>query len=66
MLVWALVAHFSFSSSQVTSYVKIFIPEKSSINLSCGRSLKRQHTYKKVFLFFRVITKIRGIDGKSP
>jgi hypothetical protein len=29
MLIWALMAHFSTSSSQVSSYVKIFTPEKS-------------------------------------
>jgi hypothetical protein len=41
------------------------IPKKASVNLSSGRSVKRQNTQNRYFLFFGVITKIRGIDGKS-
>jgi hypothetical protein len=33
--------------------------------LSLGRFLKRKNTQNRVFMFYRVITKIRGIDGKS-
>jgi hypothetical protein len=42
------------------------MPEKLQVNLSSGRFLKRKNTQNRVFLFCRVITKIRGIDGKSP
>jgi hypothetical protein len=42
------------------------MPEKASVNLNSGRSLKRQNTQKRYFLFCGVITKIRGIDVKSP
>jgi hypothetical protein len=45
---------------------KILTPKKSHVNLSSGRFLKCQNTQNRVFLFYRVITKIRGIDGKSP
>jgi hypothetical protein len=41
-------------------------PEKSWINLSSGRFSKCQNTQNRVFLSYRVISKIRGIDGKSP
>jgi hypothetical protein len=40
--------------------------EKFQVNLSSGRSLKRQNTQNTIFLLCRVITKIRGVDGKSP
>jgi hypothetical protein len=60
MLVWSLVAHFSTSSCQVASYVKIIKPKKSLVNLSSVRSLKRQNTQNMYFLSRRVITKIRG------
>jgi hypothetical protein len=43
---------------------KILTPKKSQVNLSSGRFLKHKNTQKRVFLFCRVITKIRGIDGK--
>jgi hypothetical protein len=46
--------------------VKILMPEKSQVNLSPGRSLKHKNTQNKVFLFCRVIIKIRGIDTKYP
>jgi hypothetical protein len=39
---------------------------KTPLNLSPGRILKCQNTQNRYFLFFRVITKIRGIDGKFP
>jgi hypothetical protein len=45
---------------------KILTPKKSQVNLSSGRFLKHKNTQNRVFLFYRVITKIRGIDGKSP
>jgi hypothetical protein len=48
------------------SHDKIFTPKKSQVKLSSGRFLKRQNTQYSVFLSYRVITKIRGIDGKSP
>jgi hypothetical protein len=54
------------SCSLKGSHDKILMPEKSQINLSLGRFLKRQNTQNNVFLFCRVITKIRGTDGKSP
>jgi hypothetical protein len=38
----------------------ILTPKKSHVNLSLGRSLKRKNTQNRVFLFCRVITKIRG------
>jgi hypothetical protein len=45
---------------------KILTPEKSQVNLSSGRFLKCKKTQNMVFLFCGVITKIRGVDGKSP
>jgi hypothetical protein len=42
------------------------MPKKTLVNLSLGRFLKRKKYTKQVFLFYRVITKIRGIHGKSP
>jgi hypothetical protein len=42
VLIWALVAHSHTSSSQVASHLKIGMPEKASVNLSSGRSLKCQ------------------------
>jgi hypothetical protein len=39
---------------------KILMPEKSQVNLSSGRFLNCQNTQNRVFLFCRVITKIRG------
>jgi hypothetical protein len=65
LLVWAQVAPSLASSSQVYSQVKIGTPEKSPIYLSSGRSLKHQNTQNRYFMFGRIITKIRGIDGKS-
>jgi hypothetical protein len=54
------------SSPPGASHDKIIMPKKSQVNLSPGRSVKRKNTQNRVFLFCRVITKIRGIDGKSP
>jgi hypothetical protein len=54
------------SSSPDGSRDKILMPKKSQVNLSLGRFLKCENTQNRVFLFYRVITKIRGIDEKSP
>jgi hypothetical protein len=54
------------SSPPGASRGKILMPEKSQVNLSPGRSLKRKNMQNRVLLFCRVITKIRGINGKSP
>jgi hypothetical protein len=54
------------TSSPGASHGKILTPKKSQVNLSPGRFLKCKNTQNRVFLFYRVITKIRGIDGKSP
>jgi hypothetical protein len=61
-----MVAPSHASSSQVYSRVKIGMPEKASINMNSGRSLKCQNTQNMYFMFYKVITKIREIDGKSP
>jgi hypothetical protein len=66
MLVWDVVAPSRASSSHVYSQVKIWTPEKASVNLSLGKSLKHQNTQNMYFLFCRVITKIRKINKKSP
>jgi hypothetical protein len=65
VLVWLLGLVSLTSSPPGASYGKILMPEKSQVNLSPGRSLKRKNTQNKVFLFCRVITKIKGIDEKS-
>jgi hypothetical protein len=65
MLVWAQLAPSHASSSHTASQVKIGTPEKALVK-SSGRSLKRQNTKNRYFLFCRVITKIRGVDGKCP
>jgi hypothetical protein len=54
------------SSSLGASHGKILMPKKSQVNLSSGRFLKHKNTQNGDFLFCRVITKIRGMDGKSP
>jgi hypothetical protein len=54
------------SSAPDASHDKILTPEKSQVNLSSERFLKRKNTQNRVFLFCRVITKIKGIGGKSP
>jgi hypothetical protein len=66
MLVWPLGLVSLTSSSPGDSHGKILMPEKSQVNSSPGRFLKRKNTQNIVFLFCRVITKIRGIDEKSP
>ena len=45
---------------------KILMLEKSPVNLSPYRSLKPKNTQNRVFWPRRVITKIRGLLGKSP
>jgi hypothetical protein len=54
------VAHLCASSSHIVAPGKILTPEKSSLRLSSGRSLKRKNTQTRCFLLCRVITKIRG------
>jgi hypothetical protein len=66
VLIWPLGLISLTSSPPGASRDKILTPKKSQVNLSLGRSLKRKNTQNRVFLFCRVITKIRGIDGKSP
>jgi hypothetical protein len=56
----------SLTSSPSASRDKILTPKKSHINLSSGRSLKYQNMQNMVFLSYRVVTKIRAIDEKSP
>jgi hypothetical protein len=54
------------SRAPESSLDKILMPEKSQVNLSSGRFLKCKNTQNRVFLSYRVITKIRGTNGKSP
>jgi hypothetical protein len=54
------------SSSPGTSHDKILTLQKSQVNLSLGKSVKLKNMQNRVFLSCRVITKIRGIDGKFP
>jgi hypothetical protein len=54
------------SSSSGVSRDKIIMLQKSQVNLSPERSLKLKNTQNRVFLSYRVITKIREINGKSP
>jgi hypothetical protein len=65
-LVWLLGPISLTSSSPVASRGKMLMPKKSQVNLSSGRFLKCKNTQNRVIMFCRVITKIRGIDGKSP
>jgi hypothetical protein len=65
MLVWPLGPISLTSSSLGGSRDKILTPEKSQVKLSSGRFLKHKQE-NRVFLFYRVITIIRGINGKSP
>jgi hypothetical protein len=48
------------------SHGKILMIQKFWVNLSSGRFLKLINMQNRVFLSYRVITKIRGINGKSP
>jgi hypothetical protein len=59
-LVWHLGPISLTSSSLGASQGKILMPKKSQVNLSTGRFLKHKNTQNGVFLFCRVITKIRG------
>jgi phage/plasmid primase-like uncharacterized protein len=54
------------SSSPDASRDKILTLKKSQINLSSGRFLKGQNMQNNIFLSYRAITKISGVDGKSP
>jgi hypothetical protein len=54
------------SSPKGASRGKLLTPKKSQVSLSLGRSLKCKSMQNRVFLFCRVIIKIRGIDRKSP
>jgi hypothetical protein len=64
VLVWPLGLVLLTSSPPAASRGKILTLKKSQVNLSPGRSVKGKNTQNKVFLFYRVITKRRGIDGK--
>jgi hypothetical protein len=66
VLIWPLGLVSLTSSPPGASRGKILTPKKSQVNLSSGRSLKRKKMQNRVFLFYGVITKIRGINGKSP
>jgi hypothetical protein len=66
VLFWPLGLVSLTSSPPGASRGKILTPEKSQVNLSPGMSLKQKNTQNRVFLFCRVITKIRRINGKSP
>jgi hypothetical protein len=54
------------SSSLGGSHDKILMLQKSEVNLSPRRSQKIKNKQNRVFVSCIVITKIRGIDGKSP
>jgi hypothetical protein len=58
------------SSPPGASHGKILMAKKSQVNIlpliESGKVPETKNTQNKVFLFCRVITKIRGIDGKSP
>jgi hypothetical protein len=66
VLVWPLGLISLTSSSPGASHDKILMLKKSQVNLSLGRFLKFKNTQNRIFLFHRVITKIREIDEKSP
>jgi hypothetical protein len=51
---------------QIVCLREILILEKAQVHLTSYRSLEIQNTQYKEFLFCRVITKIKGIIGKSP
>jgi hypothetical protein len=65
VLVWPLGLASLTYSPRGASHDRILTLQKSQVNLSSGRFLKLKNTQNRVFLFCRVITKIRGIDGKS-
>jgi hypothetical protein len=54
------------SWSPGVSHDKILTLQKFQVNLSSGRFLELKNTQNRVFLSCRVITKTKGIDGKSP
>jgi hypothetical protein len=56
-LFWPLGLTLLTSCASVSSRGKILTPEKSLVNLSPERSVKRKNTLNRVFLFYSVITK---------
>jgi hypothetical protein len=60
MLIWPLGLSSLTSCALCASRGKILTPKKSQVNLSLGKFLKCKNTQNRVFLFCRVITKIRG------
>jgi hypothetical protein len=65
ILKWASWPPSLTSCAPGSSCGKILTLQKSWVNFSPERFLKRKNTQNKVFLSCRVITKIRGTDGKS-
>jgi hypothetical protein len=65
VLKWASWPPLLTSCASEGSHNKILTLKKSQVKLSLGRSLKRINTQNMVFLFCRVITKIRG-SMKNP
>jgi hypothetical protein len=66
VLVWPPGLVLLTSSPAGASHGKILMPRKSQVNLSIGRSLKHKNMQNRVLMFYKVITKLRWIDGKSP
>jgi hypothetical protein len=60
------VDHSCASSSQVVALEKIMTPEKASLRLCFGSSLKRKKYAKQVFPILQSYNPNKGIDGKSP
>ena len=58
--------HLRDSKAKFVIFRKIIIHEKSPVNLSPYRSLKRENTQNRVFLSCRVITKIKGTLREIP
>jgi hypothetical protein len=65
-LVWPLGLVSLTSWSLGVSRDKILTLQKSKVNLSSEGFLNLKNTQNRVFMSYRVITKISGIDGKSP
>jgi hypothetical protein len=61
-----LVAHLMTSCAPEGSRDKLLTSKKISGQFKFGKVSETSKYTKQVFLFNRVITKIRGIDGKSP
>jgi hypothetical protein len=64
-LFWASWPPSLTSCAPGVSRGNILLPEKFQANLNLRRSLKRKNTQNRVFMFCRVITKIRGTNRKS-